>query len=603
MFCKEKKTKGIPIYIYVFIYQVKQYTLTSIACPVLPFLIGNSLTTPLQDGSEADDNTESDCEEDESEQGESEQDESKEDQTLSSRNLKNIYEVSAFNMNTILPVHFQQINKNKISLWLERWCWSSNAKDIGVLYLIFALISGLIGTAFSVLIRLELSGPGVQYIADNQLYNSIITAHAIVMIFFMVMPAMIGGFGNFLLPLSVGGPDMAYPRLNNISYWLLIPSITLFLFASGIENGAGTGWTLKKIGEFIYGDMDVIKLFSMREHLQMCYVIATTYVIQYSCLILVYIILINTYVKMCISRRQYAWVNHKRLLSTHQRLNEECLNKNNSWFEQWLVGFTDGDGNLSITHQGNKWGLCYKLAQSRYNLRVLYYVKKELAVGSITKDNTKGQFFIRDRKAIENIILPIFERYPLLTSKYFDFIKLKAALRVLNDVNLTKEEKNVKLLNLKNSNMPKHYKSPAWNSVNLPLTNVSSVNYIMSKPWIVGFTEAEGSFYLTNKTSNSIVHGFGITQKLDEITLQAIGLILHIPNSVRFKEMYNHYILDTTNSRAIENIIVYFRDEMKGVKSLEYKIWARSYNKNKGNYDKLVTVRCIMRKIRKLSWK
>ncbi len=133
---------------------------------------------------------------------------------------------------------------SSISLWLERWFWSSNAKDIGILYLIFALLSGLVGTAFSALIRLELSGPGVQFIADNQLYNSIITAHAIVMIFFMVMPAMIGGFGNFLLPLLVGGPDMAYPRLNNISLWLLPPSLILFLFAGGIENGAGTGWTL-----------------------------------------------------------------------------------------------------------------------------------------------------------------------------------------------------------------------------------------------------------------------------------------------------------------------------------------------------------------------
>lgn len=71
-------------------------------------------------------------------------------------------------------------------MWFERWFLSSNAKDIGVLYLIYALFAGLIGTAFSVLIRLELSGPGVQYIADNQLYNSIITAHAIIMIFFMV---------------------------------------------------------------------------------------------------------------------------------------------------------------------------------------------------------------------------------------------------------------------------------------------------------------------------------------------------------------------------------------------------------------------------------
>ena len=97
----------------------------------------------------------------------------------------------------------------QITMWKERWFLSCNAKDIGTLYLMFAIFSGLAGTAFSVLIRLELSGPGVQYIADNQLYNTIITAHGIVMIFFMVMPALIGGFGNFLLPLLVGGPDMA----------------------------------------------------------------------------------------------------------------------------------------------------------------------------------------------------------------------------------------------------------------------------------------------------------------------------------------------------------------------------------------------------------
>lgn len=374
-----------------------------------------------------------------------------------------------------------------------------------------------------------------------------------------------------------------------------------------------TGWTLLKGKELLWGNSKAIKLYSMRETLEAFLAGIIYYSLMFKLAVKRLIIFLFLSFKM--GSRQYAWDLTLKLFSTHQRLNVEYPNnkiydhsrsinkskyyENVDTFNQWLVGVTDGDGSFTISRLSEgKWTLFFKITQSTYNLRMLYFIKKQLGAGSVntTANNQKADFRIRDRKTIGSIIIPIFEKYPLLTSKYHSYEKFKKAYYILENTNLSTKEKDNLLLELQSQQMPNNYISPAWKLVNSSINNTNEAKLVMSKYWLIGFTEAEGSFYLVSKDPTRIVHAFEITQKLDIIVLKAISLILGI--GLANKKTHNSVV--TTNSRAISNIIDYYTNTFKGMKAVEFRIWARSYVKHKGNFDRLQKIRIIIRNLRSI---
>lgn len=281
------------------------------------------------------------------------------------------------------------------------------------------------------------------------------------------------------------------------------------------------------------------------------------------------------------------------------------MHDNSTKFKEWLVGITDGDGTFYFakTKKG-VWTFSFQVAQSNYNLRLLYYIKSMLGVGSVSvtdaKDNT-AHYRVRNIQHIIQYILPIFDAYPLLTSKYFNYDLFKKAILIMNDSSLSNQEKDEKISYLKAQCLPDNYISPAWNSVNNQVTSIVDAMTVITKSWLIGFTEAEGSFYIVKKGSLRLVHAFEITPtgglQLDKIVLEAIAIILGL--KVTTKKTYMTVV--TTNSKSIENIISYYFKTMKGMKALEYRIWARSFNKKaSGGFEYMTKIQNLMRNIRSI---
>lgn len=263
------------------------------------------------------------------------------------------------------------------------------------------------------------------------------------------------------------------------------------------------------------------------------------------------------------------------------------------WFYKWFVGFTDGDGcfNIYVNSSHNKIIFTFKISQKTNNIQVLYYFKQQLGCGKVssTKDGM-SHYTIRKKEHLQSILIPIFFKNKLLTSKEYSFLNFCECLNIAEKKHISQIEKINEILKIKNKIIAHDYIASSWS-----ISNLNNYTVIMNKAWIIGFIEAEGSFYIVKKDNKRFCHGFGISQKKDKIVLDALKDILKIKSNVKWNNN-GFFSLDTYEKNSLKYIKDYFFKTMKSRKSLQYRIWARSF-RHKQNYKKLEQIQKLMRKI------
>jgi ubiquinol-cytochrome c reductase cytochrome b subunit len=270
-------------------------------------------------------------------------------------------------------------------------------------------------------------------------------------------------------------------------------------------------------------------------------------------------------------------------------------------FYDFLSGLTDGDGCFTVSQvTETRWSFTFKIVQSTYNVRLLVYVQKKLDCGVLWIDGVnkplcfegpdRVTFRVQRQDLIRDLIVPLFENYPLLTQKYYDFIFFRKAFETYVDKSLSSLEKSQRILELKKKHSEEIIKeSPAFLKLKFPFDLLQQRRF-----WLVGFTEAEGSFHLY-KDGKSFRFCFEISQKLDHSLMRMIAQIFKMslsiqPNVIRIK---------ARSSESLKFVIPFFKNNLKGMKAVEFKLWLAAYRKYKASdFLELFLVQKRLRQLR-----
>lgn len=311
-----------------------------------------------------------------------------------------------------------------------------------------------------------------------------------------------------------------------------------------------------------------------------------------------------------------------------QRLNVEKHSK--EWYEHWLVGLTDGDGTFSVDPHFKPnghivWNLVFKISLNKYNIRALLKAKSFLGAGILneTPDNTVS-LRIRNREHLKKFVFPVFDKIPLVSNKYYDYQKIRRISTLLDDNSLSPPQRLQQIQEIFSQKSSREEMSPVWSQhlsqetletykktgqVNL---NKPEIEKVLSLPWILGFIEAEGSFYILRKERyvnkpDRYCHAFGLTQAGNGFLMEALRCYFKIVACVQLKKpasfqnhqkgLRSYFQLETTNWRCLQSIRNLCFENLLGIKSLEFRIWERSM-KDRENSEKLVKIQKKLRNLR-----